>query len=365
MSATDPIRHMSRALALAAAPMPPPHPNPRVGCVLVRDGEVVGEGAHARAGEPHAEVHALGQAGPRARGAVAYVTLEPCCHTGRTPPCADALIEAGVGEVWMAMEDPNPQVSGQGRARLEAAGIRCHVGLLEDQARTLNPGFIHRMRDGRPRLTCKLAASLDGRTALASGDSKWITGAAARQDVQHGRSRAQVILTGIGTVLQDDPSLTVRLPGVVQQPLRVVVDSRLRLPDTARLLAEPGETLVLYCDGDAHKAARLNARARVGALSMPARDGRVDLAAALAWLARERQINEVWTEAGAGLCGALLAAGLVDELLVYLAPTLLGDAARGMFHLPGLTTMDQAPQLQIQDIRPVGRDWRIRAVPQG
>lgn len=358
---------MNRALQLAALPLPHPHPNPRVGCVIVRDGEIIGEGAHARAGEPHAEVHALAQAGERARGAAAYVTLEPCSHTGQTPPCAEALIEAGISEVWMAMEDPNPVVSGRGRDRLEQAGIRCHVGLLAEQAQQLNRGFIRRMGSGMPWLTCKLAVSLDGRTALGSGDSKWITSEAARADVHRGRAGASAILTGIGTVLRDDPALTVRLPDgdPQRQPLRVVLDSGLRLPEKARLLREPGETVILHCQGEEDsKAARLNDQERVTAVALGAReDGHPDLTEALAWLARERQVNEIWTEAGATLCGALLRFGLVDELLIYMAPKLLGDDGPGMFRLPGVETMDRAPVLEILDIRRVGGDWRIRARP--
>ncbi len=360
----DDHRHMARALQLAERGQYTTDPNPRVGCVLVRDGAVVGEGWHARAGEAHAEINALRAAGEQARGATAYVTLEPCSHQGRTPPCADALIEAGVRRVVAAMQDPNPQVAGQGLARLRAAGIVTEAGLLQGQAEALNPGFVKRMRSGRPWLRSKLAMSLDGRTAMASGESRWITGPAARADVHRLRARSSAILTGIGTVLADDPALNARLDTdePVEQPLRVILDSHLRLPPTARLLSQPGRTLVCtHEDADAQRAAAL-AAAGAELHRLPAQGGQLDLAAVLDLLGREA-VNEVMTEAGPTLNGALLAAGLVDQLIVYLAPHVMGDAARGLFHLPGLEHMDQRIQLQIDDVRAVGEDWRITAHP--
>ena len=362
----DDHRHMARALRLAARGLYTTDPNPRVGCVLVRDGAVVGEGWHVRAGEPHAEIHALRAAGQSARGAIAYVTLEPCSHHGRTPPCADALIEAGVARVVVAMEDPNPQVAGQGLARLRAAGISTAAGLMQAQAEALNPGFIKRMRTGLPFVRCKLAMSLDGRTAMASGESQWITGSAARADVHRLRARSSAMLTGIGTVLSDDPSLNARLEDDrdIEQPLRVVLDSHLRMPVMARLLTLPGRSIVC-CAGGADPA-RAEALLATGAevIELAADQGRVSPAAVLDFLGREG-VNEVMVEAGATLNGALLAAGLIDELVVYLAPHLMGDAARGLFHLPGLAHMRERIGLTITDIRAVGQDWRMTAGIQG
>jgi len=362
----DDHRHMARALRLAARGLYSTDPNPRVGCVLVRDGEVVGEGWHVRAGGPHAEIHALQAAGERARGATAYVTLEPCSHHGRTPPCADALVEAGVARVVAAMEDPNPRVAGQGLERLRAAGIATAAGLMQAQAEALNPGFVKRMRSGRPLVRCKLAMSLDGRTAMASGESRWITGPAARADVHRLRARSSAMLTGIGTVLADDPSLDARLGDdtPVQQPLRVVLDSRLRLPATARMLSLPGRTIVCCAAGaDPARAEALQA-AGAEVIELGAEPGRVSPAAVLDFLGRE-QVNEVMVEAGVTLNGALLAEGLIDELVVYLAPHLMGDAARGLFHLPGLEHMRERIGLTITDIRAVGQDWRLTAGIQG
>jgi len=350
---------MARALRLARRGLYGTDPNPRVGCVLVRDGRVVGEGWHAVAGGPHAEVEALRQAGEAARGATAYVTLEPCCHHGRTPPCTDALIAAGVARVVAAMQDPNPQVAGQGLAALEAAGIAAASGLMEAQAAALNPGFIHRMHNGRPFVRCKLAMSLDGRTAMASGQSQWITGTGAREDVQRLRARSSVIMTGVGTVLADDPSLTVRLEGATRQPLRVVVDTHLSMPVDSCLLAEPGETLVVTAAQDeALQQALREAGAEVAVV--PLQGDSVDLAAVLDLLG-QRQANEVLLETGATLSGAMLRAGLIDELAIYMAPKLMGDSARGLFHLPGLEELDEAVGLDITDIRAVGTDWRITA----
>ncbi len=361
MKAADSL-WMARALRLAERGRYTTDPNPRVGCVLVRDGEVVGEGWHRRAGAPHAEIEALRAAGSAARGAACYVTLEPCCHHGRTPPCTEALIEAGVRRVVAAMEDPNPRVAGRGLARLRAAGIEITCGVLAEEAKRLNRGFVSRHRRGRPWVTAKLAASLDGRTALASGESRWITSAEARADVHRLRAAASAILTGIGTVLVDDPRLDARLEGeTVLQPLRVVVDSRLRMPAAARMLGLPGETLVAACQVEADRRARLEAAGAV-VWQAPARDGRVDLDALLAELGR-REINEVLVEAGPRLNGALVEAGLVDEWVVYLAPCLLGDEGRGLFHLPGIAHMDERIELAWVEVRRVGPDLRLRLRP--
>ena len=371
---SDPIGdrvHMARALRLAVLGLYTAEPNPRVGCVLVRDGEVVGEGWHQRTGGPHAERLALAMAGERARGATAYVSLEPCCHHGRTPPCTDGLIEAGVTRVVAAMRDPNPLVAGEGLARLLAQGIEVVEGLLEEEARRLNPGFIKRMEQGLPYVRCKLAASLDGRTAMASGESQWITSEAARRDVQYLRARSSAILTGVGTVLADDPSLNVRLaardlPGVepegpVRQPLRVVVDSRLRTPPTARMLGLPGTTLIACLAPEPSHAAQTKA-AGAQVLATSAGPGGVDLEYLLRYLARQ-DINEVLIEAGTTLAGAALQAGLVDELVLYLAPHLMGDAGRGLCHLPGLELMGDRLPLVIRDVRLVGPDLRVTAIP--
>lgn len=355
----DDVRHMAQALRLARRGLYSTDPNPRVGCVLAKDGIVVGEGWHERAGEPHAEVHALNAAGSRADGATAYVTLEPCCHHGRTPPCTQALIRAGVTRVVAAMPDPNPKVAGQGLAELERAGMQVAVGLLQADAARLNPGFVSRMQRGRPYVRVKLAASLDGRTALANGESKWITGEAARADVQRLRARSSAILTGVGTVLADDPSLTVRDIEVRQQPLRVVVDGHLSLRPDARLFRLPGRTLVVTTeDSDDYAEPLLAAGTEV--MVLRAGSDRVDLPQLMTYLA-EREVNELLVEAGATICGALLDAGLVDELVVYLAPHLLGGSARGMFNIPGLESMAGRIALDIQDVRAVGRDWRITA----
>lgn len=355
-------RHMARALALARRGLYTTDPNPRVGCVIVKEGRVVGEGWHVRAGEAHAEVIALAAAGEAARGADVYLTLEPCAHHGKTPPCVDALIAAGVGRVIAAMRDPNPRVNGGGFARLERAGIGWSVGLMEEQACALNPGFLRRMTQGRPYVRIKLAASLDGRTALASGESRWITGEAARTDVQRLRARSSAILTGVETVLADDPALTVRAFDIGRQPLRVVLDSRLRMPAQAQMLRLPGKTIVLTAEAD---RARHSALVQAGAdvVVAPADSaGHVDLAGALAHLAG-REVNEVLVEAGATLCGRLMAAGLADELVLYLAPHLLGDGARGLFHLPGIVRMPDRIALDIVDVRAVGADWRVTARP--
>ncbi|MFO8024996.1 bifunctional diaminohydroxyphosphoribosylaminopyrimidine deaminase/5-amino-6-(5-phosphoribosylamino)uracil reductase RibD [Thiohalophilus sp.] len=357
----DDHRYMARALQLAERGLYTTDPNPRVGCVLVRDNAIVGEGWHERAGEPHAEIHALKVAGDAARGSTAYVTLEPCCHQGRTPPCSDALIKAGVSRVVVAMRDPHSQVDGGGISQLQAAGISVDSGLMEAQAFQLNPGFIRRMQRGRPWVRLKLAMSLDGRTAMASGESQWITGAAARQDVQHWRARSSAILTGVGTVLADDPSMTVRLEQTERQPLRVIVDTNLSTPPGAKILQQPGQTVIMTCSED--EAAREELQEAGVVVTAVPQDGHnnVDLSAVLDQLG-EMEINELHVESGATLGGSLIQTGLVDELIIYMAPTLLGDAARGLFHLPGLENMADRIQLQIKDIRAVGEDWRITAV---
>lgn len=365
---THDFRFMARALGLAERGLITTRPNPRVGAVVVRDGEIVGEGFHALAGGPHAEVVALQAAGDRARGATVYVTLEPCCHVGRTGPCTQALRTAGVARVVAAMEDPNPLMAGKGLAQLREANIEVACGLLETEARLLNVGFISRMLNQRPWTRCKIAMTLDGRTAAPTGESQWITGDAARHDVQAWRARSGAILTGVGTVLADDPSLTVRRadlgwdpalpPG---QPLRVVLDTHLRTPPWSRVFTLPGETLILTLEQHgSRRDALVAAGATVVATKQIDPSGRVDLGEAFACLAA-RQINEVLVEAGPTLTGALVAAGVVDELILYVAPSLLGDAGRGAFYLPGLQHLADQRPLHIVDVRAVGRDWRIIA----
>ncbi|MGE0383876.1 MAG: bifunctional diaminohydroxyphosphoribosylaminopyrimidine deaminase/5-amino-6-(5-phosphoribosylamino)uracil reductase RibD [Gammaproteobacteria bacterium] len=352
---------MARALALARRGLYSTRPNPAVGCVLVRDGVIVGEGWHRRAGEPHAEIHALAQAGAAARGATCYVTLEPCCHHGRTPPCADALITAGVARVVAAMRDPNPRVDGGGLARLADAGIAVEHGLLAQAAAELNRGFVHRMVHGRPWVQAKMGASLDGRTALPSGESRWITSVEARRDVQRLRARAGVILTGIGTVLADDPELTVREPPVgfeLAPTLRAVLDSRLRIPPASRVLAGGG-TLVYTAVRD--DAARTAVEARAATVVQIEGGPRPDLGRVLADLAA-RGVNEVLIEAGPTLCGAALQAGFVDELVLYLAPRLLG-AGRGVAVLDGVDCLADAPALRIVEERRIGPDLRLVLAP--
>ncbi|MEQ1590226.1 MAG: bifunctional diaminohydroxyphosphoribosylaminopyrimidine deaminase/5-amino-6-(5-phosphoribosylamino)uracil reductase RibD [Gallionella sp.] len=346
---------MAQALRLAEQGLTSTSPNPRVGCVLVKDKKVIGSGWHQRAGEPHAEVYALREAGVAARGATAYVTLEPCAHQGKTPPCADTLIAAGVARVVVAVQDPNPLVAGKGIEKLRAAGIPVECGLMEAAARELNVGFFARMTRGTPWLRSKIAMSLDGRTALANGVSQWITGDAARQDVQHWRARSCAVMTGINTILADDAQLNVRDVETSRQPLRVVLDSQLRMPLTAKILS--GGVLIYTAKQDDSKRTELEKNgATVVVLSN--QNGQVDLAAMLKDLA-QRGINEVLVEAGSILNGALLRAGLVDELVLYLAPQLLGDVARGMASLGELTQLDQRVELQWQDVRQVGNDLRI------
>lgn len=350
-------QHMSRALELAALGMWSTTPNPRVGCVIVRDRQVVGEGWHRRAGEPHAEVLALAQANGAARGATVYLTLEPCSHHGRTPPCVDALLEAHVGRVVVAMEDPNPLVSGRGLARLREAGVDVRCGLLEQEARELNIGFVSRMTRRRPWVRMKIAASLDGRTALPDGSSQWITGDAARDDGHAWRARACAILTGIGTVKDDDPRLTVRAVDTPRQPLRVLVDSRLEVDLDANIV-RGGNLLVVCARAMPGKAGELRDRG-CEVLELPNAQGKVDLPALMAELAG-RDINELHVEAGYRLNGSLLREDCVDELLVYLAPTLLGNAT-GMADLLPPDTLAAAPRLSLQAVDRVGDDVRLLA----
>jgi diaminohydroxyphosphoribosylaminopyrimidine deaminase/5-amino-6-(5-phosphoribosylamino)uracil reductase len=368
----DDARMMARAIVLARRGLYTTDPNPRVGCVLVQEGQIVGAGFHRRAGEPHAERNAIDAAGARARGATAYVTLEPCCHHGRTPPCTDALLAAGIARVVVGTEDPNPMVCGKGLARLRAAGVDVATGVLEGDARALNPGFEQRMRGGLPYVRCKLAASLDGRTAMASGESKWITSDDARRDVHRLRARSSAIVTGIGTVLADDPHMNVRLgpeefpalwpDELPRQPLRVVVDSGLRMPLDARMLRLPGATLIATCEESPKAIAQANAVGAEVRVFPPDTHGRVDLHLLLSYLA-EREINEVLIEAGPTLAGAAMDLDIVDELLLYLAPHLMGDAARGLFRLPGLERMEQRLGLELHDVRRVGPDLRVALRP--
>ncbi len=371
MTAVTDSQFMARAIELAKKGLCSTHPNPRVGCVLVKDGQVVGEGFHRCAGEPHAERNALAEAGGKAKGATAFVTLEPCFHTGRTPPCSKALVDAGIARVVVAMEDPNPRVAGRGCQQLREAGIDVTLGVLEAAAHELNPGFIKRMEQGLPYVYCKLAMSLDGRTAMANGESQWITEQAARKDVQRLRARCDAIVTGIGTVLADNPSMNVRLgaadlDGLPSddyrlQPLRVVLDRHLRMPADAKMLTLDGATLVATLPGnEALNPALLEAGAEV--ISVPGKDGGLDLEQIIRDLA-DREVNEILIEAGPTLAGSALAAGIIDELIIYAAPHIMGDGGRGLFHLPGMERMDQRIELQFKDVRMVGRDLRLTALP--
>ncbi|POA82705.1 bifunctional diaminohydroxyphosphoribosylaminopyrimidine deaminase/5-amino-6-(5-phosphoribosylamino)uracil reductase RibD [Pseudomonas protegens] len=358
--------YMARALELARKGRYSTHPNPRVGCVIVRDGQVVGEGWHVRAGEPHAEVHALRAAGELARGATAYVTLEPCSHHGRTPPCADALVNAGVARVVAAMQDPNPEVAGRGLQRLAQAGIDTLDGVLEGEARAINKGFLKRMEHGLPYVRVKLAMSLDGRTAMASGESQWITGPAARSAVQRLRAESSVVLTGADTVLADDARLTVRAAelgldaeqtalAMSRPPLRVLIDGRLRVPLDAPFF-KAGPALVATCAAVEEQYAN-----GPECLIVPGPDGQVDLRRLLLELAA-RGVNEVLVEAGPRLAGAFAQQGLVDEYQIFVAGKFLGSSARPLLDWP-LAQMSQAPLLKIIEMRAVGDDWRVTAIP--
>ena len=371
----DDHHYMALALRLAARGLYTTHPNPRVGCVIVNDNEIVGDGWHMKAGQPHAEIAALAKAGERARGSTAYVTLEPCSHHGRTPPCADALIKAGVGRVICAAIDPNPEVNGAGIARLEAAGIEVQSGLLATQAEALNPGFFSRIRRQRPYVRIKMAMSLDGRTALSNNVSQWISSKSARIDVQRWRARSAAIMTGINTVLADDPALTLRMesltlsgeiaPGqsdMLRNPLRVVLDSQLNIPLNARLLRLPGEVLIVSSVDDAGKRDALCSD-NVQVITLPKNtDGRPSLHDLMNVLA-EARINEVLVESGHVLAGALLRSQLVDELILYVSPSVLGDSAKGLFEMPVLSDMQARTGLEFTDVRSIGPDLRILARP--
>lgn len=352
--------HMARALRLAARGRYTAHPNPMVGCVLVKDDEVVGEGWHKRTAEAHAEINALQEAGDKARGASAYVTLEPCAHYGKTPPCATALIAAGVGEVIVSMQDPNPDVDGGGLDLLRDAGIQVRTGLMASSAAELNAGFLKRVTQKRPFVRLKIASSLDGAIAMQSGESQWITGPEARADVQRLRARSGAVMTGIGTVLADDPSLNVRATDFESgemQPLRVVLDSQMRMPLAASMLTLPGTTLV-FCTGEHDMAALQEAGAEV--LSVADFEGRVDASAVLTELAN-RGVNDVLVEAGPGVAGNLLERDLVDELVIYQAPHIMGSQTRGWMQTPSWTTLADRKALSIKDVRRVGADTRITA----
>jgi diaminohydroxyphosphoribosylaminopyrimidine deaminase/5-amino-6-(5-phosphoribosylamino)uracil reductase len=362
MATVNHQQFMARAITLGQRGVYTTSPNPNVGCVIVKDGRIVGEGWTAPAGGPHAEINALRAAGEKARSATAYVTLEPCSHHGKTPPCAEALVEAGIGRVVYGMIDPNPQVSGRGLDCLRNANIDVVGPVMADQCEALYPGFCKRMRTGMPRVTIKLAMSVDGRTAMASGESQWITGSAARQDVQRLRARSCAIITGIGTVLEDNPSMTVRAEelgdsvmshqALIRQPLRVIVDSNGKLPSDAKIVTLPSNVLAVTC-GEQSLA--------VDSISLPAETGKVDLLALLKELGR-RECNDVLVEAGAKLAGAFVELGLADELVIYMAPKLLGSNARPLINLP-LDNMAEQVSLDIQDIRMVGDDIRITAKP--
>ena len=353
---------MRRALELAQRGLYSTQPNPRVGAVLARDEEIVGEGWHERAGEPHAEPIAIRAAGERARGATAYVTLEPCSHHGRTPPCVDVLLAAGVRRVVYAVGDPNPRVNGAGAARLKEAGLKVQSGLLENEAEALNAGFLMRMRHRRPFIRLKTGASLDGKTALANGESQWITSEEARADVQHWRAQSGAVLTSAATVIADDPRLDVRID-TPRQPMRVVLDRRRALRKSARVLAAPGDVLVFAAPTRERKAGPSDERlgnARVERIRVSR--SHLDLQAVFARLA-ELEVNDVLVEAGSRLAGALFAAGLVDEWLLYIAPKLLGKDAKPLATLKRLTRLDAAPGFDIVDSRTIGRDLRLRLSP--
>jgi len=369
--------YMLRAIDLANQGIYSTKPNPAVGCVLVKDSKIVGEGGHEKAGQPHAERIALAQAGDQAKDATAYVTLEPCSHYGRTPPCADGLIEAGVGRVVVAMQDPNPLVSGRGITRLQQAGIVVDVGLLESQARALNAGFIQVMENKLPFVRVKMASSIDGRTAMANGESQWITGAESRQEVHKLRALSGAIVTGIGTVLADDPSLTVRLSDEVLaelnldstncHPLRVVLDPNLSMPMDAKMLSAPGRTILMTSketvERDTDYAEALMAQG-VELVAVASEEDRLDIESILSYLAEEESVRDVMVESGAIVAGAFMQSGLVNELHCYMAPILMGDAAKPMFVLPGMNTMADKLKFKIDSIASFGEDVRLVMVPE-
>ena len=352
--------YMSHAIKLARKGLYTTHPNPRVGCVVVKDGSVVGEAWHDRAGQPHAEVLALRQSGEAARGASVYVNLEPCCHQGRTPPCTGFLIDAGVTRVVAAMEDPNPQVAGGGIQNLRAAGIDVDVGVMRKEAERLNRGFLHRIKKGRPWITLKVAASMDGRTAMRSGESQWISGEAARRDVHHWRARSSAVLTGSGTILADDPALTARHVDTPRQPLRVIVDSNFVTPADARVVRQPGSTLVATANKEFEYLDKVDSSLEV--VYLPATNGTVNLLDLMENLS-QREINDVLVEAGPILSGSMLKAGIVDEVLLYLAPKFLGTEAQGMFSMPGLQSLNDCMHFELSEVRQFGVDLRVRLRP--
>ena len=369
-------RFMARALYLARKGLYTTDPNPRVGCVLVKNGKIIGEGWHKKAGEAHAEIDALNNLTENPAGATAYVTLEPCSHHGKTPPCCEALIKAGVKRVVAAMQDPNPLVVGKGFQILEQAGISVEFGILEADAQDLNRGFIQRMTQGLPFVRSKLAMSLDGRTAMASGESKWITSPESRADVQRLRAESSAILTGINTVLKDDPSLTSRIDRDVKQPVRVVLDSKLQMPPSAKMLTLPGRTIILTCEDEntvrpesfdsaqeihvEEQKAKLQKLQNVGAevYQLPEKKGRLNLIEVMKFLAGQ-EINEVLVEAGAVLNGALLTENLVDEWVIYMAPKILGDKGRGLFHLPRLDKLADCKEMIFNSFQSVGKDLKL------
>jgi diaminohydroxyphosphoribosylaminopyrimidine deaminase/5-amino-6-(5-phosphoribosylamino)uracil reductase len=359
MMKTDLI-FMARALQLAERGRFTTEPNPRVGCVLVKNGRIIGEGFHERAGQAHAEINALKNATEETRGATAYVTLEPCSHHGKTPPCCDALIAAGIKRLVVAMTDPNPLVSGRGLERCKTAGIEIVCDVLRADAEKLNRGFISRMTKNRPFVQSKIAMSLDGRTALANGESKWITSPEARADVQRFRAESSAILTGIGTVLADNPSLNARVDFPIVQPIRVVLDSTLQMPVDAKMATLAGRILILTCSTNEQKHANLK-QAGFETYVLPESNGRLELNAVMDFLGKQ-DINNVFVEAGATLNGALLEANLVDEWLIYMASCVLGDKGRGAFALTELQSMTDKKNLQWQDVRHVGQDLRLKAV---
>jgi len=365
--------YMAQALRLAEKGLWSTDPNPRVGCVIVRNGEIVGEGWHQKTGESHAEVFALEMAKERAEGATCYVTLEPCCHHGHTPPCTDALVKAKVARVVVAMTDPNPIVSTKGIEQLQKAGIVVDTGVLGQQAEQLNPGFSMRMRHNRPYIRCKLAMSLDGRTAMQSGESKWITSQDSRRDVQILRARSSAVMTGAGTILADNPLMTVRedelpdylpKPIKIKQPLRVIVDANLSVTSESRLLNSPGETVIFTASRNESLKTMLREETGAHVIYLPDGERRmVDLPAMCECLARDYQVNEVLLETGAILSGSMLRAGLCDELIFYVAPLLMGHKARGLFNLPDIECLGEAIPLKIEDVRSIGCDLRITVRP--
>ncbi len=351
---------MSHALQLAEKGLYGTTPNPRVGCVITCGEQIIGSGWHVRAGQAHAEIIALHEAGEAARGATAYVTLEPCSHYGRTPPCTNALIDAGIAKVIMAMEDPNPLVSGRGCAHLKQAGMMVQTGLLQAEAHALNMGFVTRMVHGKPWVRLKTAASLDGKTALNNGASQWITSEAARRDGHRWRARSCAIMTGIGTVKSDNPELTVRYVETLRQPKKIVVDSKLAIALDAKLL-KGADVLIFTASTEDEEKKKALGRLGARVIVLPDAEGRVDLRKMMAILATEFAMNEILVEAGCGLNGALISAGLVDEMIVYLAPHLIGDAAQGMMTWPELKSLEHKKPLSIQDLRMIGRDVRVIA----